>query len=74
MLSAELRYRPQQSSAVAERDAEVLQVAIGEIGEHVEIDPAFSKAFLVSTEFETTEPHADIHDRALARMNGSPIL
>jgi hypothetical protein len=44
-----------------------LEVAIGKIGEHVEIDLVFSKLFLVSTEAKTTEPHADIHDRVLAR-------
>ena len=61
-----LRYRPQESSAVAERDAEFLEVAVGEIGEHVEIDPVLPERLLVSAEPETAEPHADIHDRALA--------
>jgi hypothetical protein len=41
-----------------------LEVAIGEIGEHVEIDLVFSKLFLVSAEAETAKPTADIHGRA----------
>jgi hypothetical protein len=49
-----------------------LEVAIGKIGEHVEIDLVFSKLFLVSTEAKTTEPHADIHDRVLARGETTP--
>jgi hypothetical protein len=43
-----------------------LEVAIGKIGENVEIDLVFSKPVLVSTEAKTTEPHADVHDRVLA--------
>ena len=74
MLCAELGYRPQQSSPVAERHAEFLEIAISEIGEHIEIDLVLSELFLVSTEVETTEPHADIHDRGLAPMNGSLIF
>ena len=73
-MRGKLRYRPQQSSAVAERDAEFLEVAVGEISEHIEIDLVLSKLFLVSTEAETAEPPADIHDRALARGETTPIL
>jgi hypothetical protein len=51
-----------------------LEVAISKIGEHIEIDLALSELFLVSTEVDTTEPHADVHDRALAPMDGSLIL
>ena len=66
LLCAELRYRPEHSSSVADRDAEFLEVAIGQIGENVETDLVVLKLFLVSAEAETAEPHADIHDRALA--------
>jgi hypothetical protein len=72
LLCAELRYCPKQSPTVAERDAELSEVAIGKIGEHVEIDLVFSKFFLVSTEAKTTEPHADVHDRVLARGEDHP--
>ena len=53
-----------------------MEVAIGEIGEHVEIDLVFSKLFLVSTEAKTTEPHADIHDRFLggAKLTPDPLV
>jgi hypothetical protein len=74
LLRVELRYRPEQSSTVAKRDAEFLEVAVGKIGEHVDIDLTFSKLFLVSTEAETAEPHADIHDRALAGSNPRPLV
>ena len=66
LLRAELRYRPEQSSTVADRDAEFLEVAVGQVGENVETDLVVLKFFLVSAETETAEPHADIHDRALA--------
>jgi len=47
-----------------ENGPEFLEVAFGKIGEHVEVDPVLSKLFLVSTEAETAEPYADVHDRA----------
>jgi hypothetical protein len=40
-----------------------LEVAIGEIGEHVEVDLVFSKLFPVSAKAETAKPPADIHGR-----------
>ena len=51
-----------------------MEVAIGEVGEHVEINLVFAKLFLVLAEAEATEPYADIHDRALTPINGSLIL
>jgi hypothetical protein len=49
LLRGELRYRSNESPAVAERDTEFFEVAIREISEHIEINPALSKLFLVST-------------------------
>jgi len=58
------RYGPQQSFAVAERDAELFEVAVGEVGEHVRVDLVVSKLLPVLTEAETAQPFADIHSRA----------
>jgi hypothetical protein len=48
-LRFELRYRSNESPAVAEGDTEFFEVALREISEHIEIDPALSKLSLVST-------------------------
>ena len=47
-----LRYRFEEPSAVAKRDAEFLEVAVGEISEHVQIDLVLAKPFLVLTKTE----------------------
>ncbi|HTZ67213.1 MAG TPA: hypothetical protein VMB83_07060 [Roseiarcus sp.] len=73
-MRSQLRYRLQQPSAVSKRDAEFIEVAIGEMSERVQIDPVLSKLFLVLTEVETAEPSADIHDRILARVRRALIL
>ena len=62
-----LRYRFQEPSAVAKRDAEFLEVAFGEISEHVKVDLVLAKPFLVLTKTEAAEPPADIHDRRSRR-------
>jgi hypothetical protein len=41
-----------------------LEVAIGEIGEHIEIDLVVSEIGLVLAKAETAKPPADIHGRA----------
>ena len=61
-----LAYRLEQPSAVAERDFELLEIPIGEIAEHVEVNLVVPKRFLVLAEAETAEPLADFHDRAKA--------
>ena len=62
-----LRYRFEEPPAVAERDAEFLEVAVGEISEHVQIDLVLAKPFLVLTKTEASEPPADIHDHRSRR-------
>jgi hypothetical protein len=64
-MSAELRNRPEHSFSVADRDAEFLEVAIGQVSENIGTNLIVLKLFLVSAEAETAEPHADVHDRAL---------
>ena len=50
--------------AVAERDAEFLEVAIGEIGEHVEIDLVVSEIGLVLAKADRVQPLGDVHRRS----------
>ena len=59
-----LAYRLEQSSAVAEWNFELLEIPIGEIAEHVEVNLVVPKGFLVLAEAETAEPFTDFHDRA----------
>ncbi len=61
-----LRYGFEEPSTVAEGYSEFFEVSIGEIPEHIEIDPVVLEPLLVSAEPETMQPHAYIHDRALA--------
>ena len=72
LVRGKLRYRFQQSSAVAKRDAEFLEVAVGEISEHVQIDLVLAKPFLVLTKTEAEEPPADIHDHRSRRGEATP--
>ena len=62
--SSEAGDRLQQSSAVAERQSELLEVAVSEIGEHLHVDRIVAKGGLVLVEAETAKPPADIHGRA----------
>jgi hypothetical protein len=55
------RNRPQQSFAVAERNSELFEVAVGEIGEHIHIDLTVSKLILVLPEAEIAKPHPHVH-------------
>ena len=64
-MCAKLRYRPEYSSAVADRDAEFFEVPVGQVSENIGTNLIVLKLFLVSAEAETAEPEADVHDRAL---------
>jgi len=56
--------RLQHSFAVAERQSELFEVAISEIGEHVRVDPVVPELALVFAEAKAAKPLADIHGRA----------
>jgi len=62
--SHEASDRLQQPFAVAERQSELFEIAIGEIGEHVHVDRIVAKGGLVAAEAETAKPPADVHGRA----------
>ena len=49
---------------MAERQSELLEVAVSEIGEHLHVDRIVAKGGLVLVEAETAKPPADIHGRA----------
>jgi hypothetical protein len=66
-LCAKSCYSPKQASAVTDRDAEFLEVAIGQVREDVDADVIIFKLLLVSAQAQTAKPHPDIHDRALIR-------
>src|SRR6185437_1314206 len=61
-----LRYRPKQAPAVAEGDPEFLEVAVGEILEHIAIDPVIPERLLVLAEPEAPEPRLDVQHHGLA--------
>ena len=49
---------------MAERDAELFEVAIVEIGEHIQINLIIAKLFLVLIQAATAKPLADVHSHA----------
>ena len=63
----EARDRLEQSFAVAERQSELREIALSEIGEHVRVDRVVAKGGLVAAEAETAKPPADVHGRASHR-------
>ena len=67
-------YGLQQSFAVAERDAELFEVAVSEIGEHVHIDLVVAKLLPVLTEAKSAQPFADIHSRAPYGLPGYSLF
>jgi hypothetical protein len=56
--------RSQKPLAIAERHADLHELAIRQIGQHVHIDHMFAEDCLVPLETETAKPLADAHSRA----------
>ena len=56
--------RAQYLQPVSERNTEVFEVLIGQLGQNVGLDLVFTKYGFVLTEAETVEPSPDIHGRA----------
>jgi hypothetical protein len=53
--------RLQKSFAVAERQSELFEIAVSEIGKHVRVDLVVPEPLLIFAESETAKPPADIH-------------
>jgi hypothetical protein len=62
--------RPHEPLAVAERDPELGQVGLGQIGEHVEIDAVLGEQLGVSAEADLLEPVAHLGHRSLRAPPG----
>jgi hypothetical protein len=54
----------QQSLAMAERHAELLEIELGQLGQDIGVDFTRAKERLVLSEAEASEPTPDIHSRA----------
>ena len=64
--SFEIGNRAQQLTAMAEQDAQLLQILIRQIGEDAEIDPVLAKRLRVLIQTDPAEPTIDVQDHPYA--------
>jgi hypothetical protein len=54
---------------VTEGDAELLEIALGQLGQHLVVDLVLSDDRLVFLETEASQPNSDIHGRVLTELD-----
>jgi hypothetical protein len=58
-----------QAFAVTEGDAELLEIALGQLGQHLVVDLVLSDDRLAFLETEASQPNSDIHGRVLTKLD-----
>jgi hypothetical protein len=62
---SEVPDRFEQAFAVTERDAELLEVALGQLRQHLGVDFALAERGLILTQAKASQPTSEIHHRVL---------